>query len=84
MTKSGKLFIKFIVEFPKVLGDEHKKYISKLIPNSIIEIEGGDDVEIKPCEEDIFNIDDLDENEINLEDNERRPNDFDPNGCATQ
>lgn len=80
----GDLYIDFDIEFPNVLGAEHKKYISKLIPNSDTPIEKSDKtqlVEMEPYNKDLLDTEDLEENEINLEDDS---NINEPVNCATQ
>lgn len=84
----GNLYITFEIDFPNVLGEEHKKYISKLIPNSNSVIEPSENsisVVMEPFDKDLLNTDDLEDNEINLEDQENGEGpDFEPTNCATQ
>jgi DnaJ family protein A protein 2 len=82
----GDLYIDFEIEFPSVLGEEHKKYISKLIPGKQEDI--SDDIislKMEPYNKDLLDTEDLEDNEINLEDQpEGSGEQFEPGNCATQ
>lgn len=81
----GDLYIDFEIEFPNVLGAEHKKYLSKLIPNKHNK-EPNDNcitTTMESYNKDLLDTEDLEDNEINLE--EARSNgEFEQPGCATQ
>jgi len=82
----GDLYIDFEIEFPSVLGEEHKKYISKLIPGKQEDI--SDDIislKMEPYNKDLLDTEDLEDNEINLEDQQEGVGEqFEPGNCATQ
>ena len=83
----GDLYITFEIDFPNILGEEHKKYISKLIPNKNTVIEPSENsikVKMEPFDKDLLNTDDLEDSEINLEEHDNDREDFDPGNCATQ